>query len=641
MISALTRRPLIFPIIAFGAIVLTKLIFFLDHLALSGFSPIGWIAKLNHPENFVNDFPTGIENFDLSLFMQTYRFLNALDIPATWSVFLVVILEGAFFFTAIVHLCKSLLGAEIDKWSAALFALVLLSQTAVLSFAQFSFPFFYGQFYVPADSMRLLAISFAIRRNYAPSLLCIFLALSFHPVIGLTGALFMVPLLLKDFARVFRPRTISIGLGATVLCGLFLKLKMARLEGQAVVPAEDFLRFTRLLNEHLYPVSSGLFTSAVADVFVPFMSLALIAWYCYKQLPANEHRNHLNRLGPSLVVTAAVVALGILFSEASQSPTLIKLSLHRASSLISFFALWIVVHSLVRRLIAGAVRNLSTFFLLLFVTSVFMSVHPYTLMVGALFVFFDGRERALSLRQMDRIWIIGFVSLLAYLGVIAAMGHPLKWKNPAYLFPFGLKFREILTLIVVLILWRIIIADRLKRQALVVVGIGFSVMFLGHLYFKFTPRLDEHLRGQSYRESQLWARDRSDPKALFMVDPTISYGWRDFSERSSFGSYREWLMVSWLYDSSLKTYSSGMERFSEFDNIGDYADDLKNGEGRIVEMVRTEYYDLASGLHHRLSTKYGINYFVFDNRFLTKGTLPKPIFSNRYFSIVTADSFRN
>ena len=65
-------------------------------------------------------------------------------------------------------------------------------------------------------------------------------------------------------------------------------------------------------------------------------------------------------------------------------------------------------------------------------------------------------------------------------------------------------------------------------------------------------------------EAQLWAKANTSSSSLFMIDPTIYYGWRDFSQRSSFGNVREWLHTSWLYDSRTANYEEGRNRAAEF-----------------------------------------------------------------------------
>ena len=48
-----------------------------------------------------------------------------------------------------------------------------------------------------------------------------------------------------------------------------------------------------------------------------------------------------------------------------------------------------------------------------------------------------------------------------------------------------------------------------------------------------------------------------------MVDPAIYYGWREFSQRSSFGNLREWT-YNWANSNDYATYQEGMKRFGEF-----------------------------------------------------------------------------
>ena len=63
---------------------------------------------------------------------------------------------------------------------------------------------------------------------------------------------------------------------------------------------------------------------------------------------------------------------------------------------------------------------------------------------------------------------------------------------------------------------------------------------------------------------QLWAKNNTANDALFMPDPTHYYGWRDFSERSSFGNLRDWGYSSFAYNSDYEIYLEGKKRLAEF-----------------------------------------------------------------------------
>jgi hypothetical protein len=120
--------------------------------------------------------------------------------------------------------------------------------------------------------------------------------------------------------------------------------------------------------------------------------------------------------------------------------------------------------------------------------------------------------------------------------------------------------------------------------------------------------------GAQFKEVQLWAREHTPPDALFMVDPTIYYGWRDFSQRSSFGNLREWLHTAWLYDTRGDRFEDGRGRFAEFGIALDPYLDARPplaGAARLGAAVQRRYYEAGDGWRRDLAVRRGIDYFVF------------------------------
>lgn len=124
-----------------------------------------------------------------------------------------------------------------------------------------------------------------------------------------------------------------------------------------------------------------------------------------------------------------------------------------------------------------------------------------------------------------------------------------------------------------------------------------------------------------------------------MPDPTQYYGWRDFSQRSSFGNVREWLHTSWLYDSRVERYQEGMRRFGEFKiDLGPY---LRNqppvkGMNQLTDEVRRRYYTASDEWRIDLSKRYGIDYFIFERSRMRAPTTLKVVYQNDHFVICAA-----
>lgn len=142
-----------------------------------------------------------------------------------------------------------------------------------------------------------------------------------------------------------------------------------------------------------------------------------------------------------------------------------------------------------------------------------------------------------------------------------------------------------------------------------------------------------------YLRAQVWARDHTPRNALFMPPPTLYYGWRDYSQRSSFGNLREWLHTSWLYDSNFERYQEGMRRFNEFNiAIGPYlhAKPPIAAMKRLSAAVRERYYDASDEWRLGLAQRYGIDYFVFWRKDIVQPSRLPIVYENEHFVIRTA-----
>ena len=62
---------------------------------------------------------------------------------------------------------------------------------------------------------------------------------------------------------------------------------------------------------------------------------------------------------------------------------------------------------------------------------------------------------------------------------------------------------------------------------------------------------------------QEWAKKYSR-RDNFHPDPNINYAWRDFSERPSFGTPREFV-TTWIYTQDLDVFSESLNRLSVYD----------------------------------------------------------------------------
>lgn len=139
-----------------------------------------------------------------------------------------------------------------------------------------------------------------------------------------------------------------------------------------------------------------------------------------------------------------------------------------------------------------------------------------------------------------------------------------------------------------------------------------------------------------YLDAQRWAQANTRIDAVFMVDPTIYYGWRDFSQRSSFGNLREWLHTGWLYDSRFDVYQEGIKRFGEFGidiERYKYMTPAISGFDLLSGDIKKSFYLKSTDWFDALSRRYEINYLLMQKKFIQKEIAHESVFENNSFVI--------
>ena len=157
-----------------------------------------------------------------------------------------------------------------------------------------------------------------------------------------------------------------------------------------------------------------------------------------------------------------------------------------------------------------------------------------------------------------------------------------------------------------------------------------------------TLSANETAKGNAFKEVQLWAKKNTDKEALFMTDPTMRYGWRDFSQRSSFGTLQEWYKTGWLYSGNQIVFNEGIERGRRL-GIEELAPERSEGRPRsefiskahtraLLTFYKPDGKDLAS-----IANDYDIQYVVMDKRKAeNSGAIPPWLisFENKYYAVL-------
>ncbi|MDQ3187341.1 MAG: hypothetical protein M3Q28_00350 [Pseudomonadota bacterium] len=600
-------------------------------LALKGFSPIAWVYQTAHPGNFSLDFPSGAENYRFSAFMHVYLAAYQLGISPETFLRVVVAFEIVLLSSALFALYR-VLAPDAPLVVLALVIVFAIASTARdLNLALWTQPFFTGQYYNVAEALRILGIVMVLKRRPLPAAALFAGAFVTHPTMALMGVACAVAMQLVRPRDMLKREFLAAAALFLVIAGGWLFVQFgATTISTGQMPLSDWMEMTRMFNGHFYTVHFGLFTINAKEVFLPFLSFLLLLVYYF---PAKAERSETStKVLAAILALLGLVVCGLAISVFVAVPFLIKLALHRANDLVLLLGLVYVVAGLWREVTADAWwrRALAATILL----SPWF-VRPFPLLLSVVLVapawlrVFGRRRPSLADRTIAAL----------VLGAALATGYYFAagiWTglNPLNFF----HERQRLWLLALFLVISALCARRFGRQSGQVLVLAAAIaLALGWLKDQADNKADA--RARDYLDAQVWAREHTPNSALFMTDPSIYYGWRDYSRRSSFGNAREWLHHSWLYDSNFERYQEGMRRFGEFNiDLRPYlrSEPVMAANNRLRYETRRRYYEASDEWRIDLARRHNIDFFVFERAHMVRPTGLKVVYQNDRFVICAA-----
>ena len=590
------------------------------HYAAYGFSPMAFTLKRCHPEWFVRDFPSGVENLAKSAPMHVYPLAyRLLGVAPERMLPVVLAAEMVVIALAVIVLTRALRPRAPAIVGVLVAVLVLASHARNMNFGAYRQPFLWAKYHNFADALALLAIAAVVGgRPVAAGLLAAGSLMS-HPTMGLMGAVVVAACAAAKPRELLSRRGIAGAAAFLIPAGLWALLAVGTGTGGERVPRELWFDLTRLATFHWYPIHNGLLTFQHGVALLPFLSLtALGGFYLVRAGPVAERDR---RVLWGAAAALGLVLVGLVFSLVEVSPAVTKLALHRANGLVVTLALIYAVAGLWGDVEAGA---------------------PWQRVVAAAVLVLPflphpdvepGFPLALALALTLPVWLPlcqGRLEARRHLLAIvpAAVGATLVVVYAAtdLLGPLtagaytGLRWLGQWPVVVGLAVVAAAAAVP-KARKLGLVPLAVLLAFAGGaVYWTLSQRLtaDQRALCRDLKRAQLWARRNTPTDALFLVDPVLSYpvtgyGWRDYAGRSSWGSAREWLLTGWNYTSDLATCREGLERLEA---LGADVDDYlgyrppRAGFAELSRDLLRRYYTADDRWRLDLARQYRIDYFV-------------------------------
>lgn len=529
------------------------------NIALSGFSAYDFTNNILFPENFLNDYPGGAASVGKSTLPWLYPILASIGIPPNFTLPFFIALEisvltyGAFF------LLKTLFKDIHPIVLIAITCALSLSHIQLGNLARFGNPFFHGHFYGYADGLRLFAIAYYIRGRHNLSSSILIISFTIHPIKTIFGFIFIMAMHLWKLKSVFTKEVLTPYFIFVCFAILWMYLWIMDNSGSQFISSEEFFRYSPLFNSHWYPQDLNILDKYHQFYSTSFLSSILIGLNIL--LRSNFQYEIKMQLFLAILITTALVVIGLILSWHEVSPFFVKLSLQRSSVLILAIMSILVFGRLYMDIKSGE----WWFAILLF--AIVLTPFYYRESWHVVFSLLYAASTLLLVKQKElpnKILKITIISLTIFIVVYELYLYIYNYQNLLYWKLHLLPLSGLILILTIFKLLRFKLTEKnapiikLTSSILVTISLVVSAIYWSTNNKTLSPTFIA--KGNAYKDVQLWAKNNTSHDALFLIDPTIAYGWRDFSQRSSFGTLNEWYKTGWLYSGSKINFQNGIER---------------------------------------------------------------------------------
>ncbi|WP_449257001.1 hypothetical protein [Bosea sp. (in: a-proteobacteria)] len=600
-------------------------------IALYGFSPTALIdPSWLHPE-FASDFPNGEAEMLKSLAGQIYYRLGALGVPRNIFVSGMVFIEfctlalGAF-------LCARAAAPERPAWTAVVAALLLTTGSLVsCDLARWFHPY-YGSAYNFAYGFGFAAMAAILRHKPIWAGLCLGVTAAFHPIIALFFGLAIAVAALLDLSKFGLARLVAGGAVVLVITAAWTITMFgdAGVSGETVDP-QLFVALSRLMSSHWFPITIGVFWDRAFETSIPFTGFMVLLVTLLR--PFTPTTGQLDRrIGAAILLLLAVTAVGFVASEYSGVPLLVKLALHRASSGVLLLGAIVVVPCLAFDVVSGSFFRAALAAALLLMAFWHNNGPPVLLCIAyAIVVVLEERAS----RPRAELWMSG-TAILAALAIVAMFAGTSAMPELFGHLNLGVSaLRHPLFLLAAALA-----AAAWFLRAPVALAAALAVGALAWAPQAAPIRDPAELeQAASFRQVQEWAQANTPVDSLFMLDPTLLYGWREVSKRPSFGTLREWLYSGWTYNTRADVFRKGLERARWLGlDMKRYLNtpDRTATYFRMTDEARRLYNSMDELRLAKAAAQFGISFFVFDRQSATKLPTLSIAFQNERYIVLAA-----
>jgi len=607
--------------------------------AWGGFSPMDWVNHVLHPGNFALDFPGGTDAYGASSWMYLYLAAESwFSVEASALVWPMIAAEIILVVAGTIVLLRTTVKKELltPLAVAVVIAIVISSNAMKIDLARQSLAQFWGLYYGVGAGLRMVGLALFFTKRYYWSASVLGIAYTVHPTVALLGFA-VAGIVYLATERPLRPLDIAGPL--LVFVGISGAWFLVTVDPQAVLgqamPLFEWVSVIRGFGYEFSPVHNEMFTTRYWEALAPLLSLAALFAYYLPGTAATEEMER--RLASCAWAVLALAVIGVLISVWPPQALLVRLALHRSTEIFNLIGVLVVIPGLVSDVREGPVWRKAIALAVL--VSPFMLQPGFPNYAAAALVIPALLARGKNVRSSrSRTMLAILVALNLAVPLIYFL---LGFSSGSMALHVAVGSSSLLEL-TLLALLAFEIGNRFWKVGLSA-GINTTVVLtaVGLLWFSWVGRhssfVGDKPTAQAFLVAQLWARDNTKHDALFMVDPAIHYGWRDYSKRSSFGNTREWIYTSVVYRTKADLFADGVQRLRELGvNLWDHLNQRPawNATDIVADLASRRFYSAGDEWRVEMGAKYAIDYFVLLKSKMSHPTSLPVAFENSHVLVV-------
>lgn len=561
---------------------------FIDTASLSGYSMVEAVNVFNGSlVESKNAFIPTSHHKDTSLIYWVYIVINTIfGIDPLYINYFFILFEFLLIPYSAFYFLKSIKNENPLLLSIVYTSILYYTKVQEYNWVNYGL-LFHGEWYVIPNCIFLFILSSIIRKKFSTSIYLLLLSFLIHPTKGFAFILTLGPIILfhlyknrDEIKNYIIPISVAT---STSLLYVYFFIFSSKIQ---YMDSDLWIKITEAQSYHF--LFQNFDSDFVIKSIIPIALMSLSISLRFKN----------TNLYPIGIGFFAIALIGKVFDLYSSSPVLVSLALHRFTENIILLSLLLLL--LKSKNTYVHVFEFLAFYFLFFNIS---EINPYTIifyLIGFSFLF---------KKEFDFTYLIIFTVLI------------MLYENNLYItevknLTSGKLLNQLFLILLHLLILYAVSLLLTKSRDYTKFFILILIFFCYNLYqeeYSDDPIYHLSMKENGYYEVQKWSQENTPLDAIFMPDPYIYYAWRDFSNRNSFGTPREFV-TSWMYTRDNKTFIDSIKRASIF-----YDDPVEkminNPKDYFVLPYAQAYYQADESKFIELCINFDVDYFVWKKEY--------------------------